>query len=96
MKTITLLFWNEDQLGRELNTHTLEFTANVTTDEELYDYINKTYWMLLDNFSYYSIIEEHTQDGSGNYLCDCCNSPVNTEDWCFTCKDYVYIHKIND
>jgi hypothetical protein len=58
MKTITLFFYNEDELGRETNTHTLEFTTDVTTDEELYAYINKTYYMLLDNFSYYGILEE--------------------------------------
>lgn len=40
--------------------------------------------------------EDHEQNGSGDYLCDCCNEPVNTEDWCFSCKDYVYIHHIND
>lgn len=43
-----------------------------------------------------NINDEHEQDGSGDYLCDCCNEPVNKEDWCFTCKDYVYVHHIND
>lgn len=39
---------------------------------------------------------EHEMDGSGDYLCDCCNEPVNSEDWCFTCHSYVYAHHIND
>ena len=40
--------------------------------------------------------EEHIYDGSGDYLCDICNDPVNTEDWCFTCNSYVHIHHINE
>ena len=58
MKTITLFFWNEDQLGKETNTHTLEFTTDINDTESLYVYINKTYYMLLENFSYYSLIED--------------------------------------
>ena len=40
--------------------------------------------------------DEHEDDGSGDYVCDCCDEPVNKEDWCFKCKDYVYTHNIND
>jgi hypothetical protein len=58
MRTITLFFFNEDELGRELNTHTLEFKTDISDSEKLYEYINKTYYMLLDNFSYYSLIED--------------------------------------
>lgn len=59
MKKITLLFWNEDHLGNETNSHTLQFKTDITNNNLLYVYINETYWMLLDNFSYYSIIEQY-------------------------------------
>ena len=60
MRTVTLFFWNEDELGRETNTHTLEFKTDLLIGEfdKLYEYINKTYYMLLDNFTYYSILED--------------------------------------
>ena len=54
-------------------------------------------WYQKDNLWVCSSEEdEHEQDGSGDYVCDSCNEPVNKEDWCFTCKDYVHIHHIND
>lgn len=59
MKTITLYFWNEDHLGNETNTHQLSFETNIVGNENLYAYINETYCWLLNNFSYYAVIEQY-------------------------------------
>jgi hypothetical protein len=58
MKKITLYFFNENELGNKTNSHTLTFNTNIVSHENLYVYINNTYFMLLEIFSYYILIEE--------------------------------------
>ena len=57
MKTITIFFFNEDHLGRELDSQVLEFTTSYSGDD-LIKHINITYSDLLTQYKYYSIIEE--------------------------------------
>ena len=60
MRTVKLYFWNEDELGRETNTHSLDFQSHigVNSPDDLYAYINAHYYMLIDIFKYYSVVEE--------------------------------------
>jgi hypothetical protein len=60
MRTVKLYFWNEDELGRETNTHSLEFKSSIglTNVDDLYSYINANYYMLIETFKYYAVVEE--------------------------------------
>lgn len=60
MKTITIYFFNEDSLGNETGTHILTFLSNLSGDD-LYLHINTVYSSLLQEFEFYSLIEDYNQ-----------------------------------
>ena len=53
---IIILFWNEDSIGNETNSHLLEYYSKYK-GERLICEINETYYMLLNIFKFYSIVE---------------------------------------
>ena len=75
------------------DTYELEWGAK---DEYIYGKIFDLNVDKLKNILEIEDEDEHEDNGSGDYLCDICDEPVNKEDWCFNCKDYVYTHHIND
>lgn len=56
MKTITLYFYNEDHLGRELNSIIFDFQTDLS-GEDLHRHINLQYSDLLGEYKFYSMAE---------------------------------------